>query len=37
MRTKRANEFNDIKTLNQALQFLDYEKYKLTHPVYRRA
>jgi hypothetical protein len=36
MRAKRASEYDDIKTLNQALQLLGDEKYKSTHPVFRR-
>ena len=37
MRLKRANEFVAIGTSNQALQLLGDEKYKSTHPIYRRA
>ncbi|CAF0788460.1 unnamed protein product [Adineta steineri] len=36
-RAKRASEFEEIKVLNQALEFLGDEKYKCSHPVYRRS
>ncbi|CAF1159031.1 unnamed protein product [Rotaria sp. Silwood1] len=37
MHVKRASEYGDIKTLNQAVQLLDNEKYKSTHPIHHRA
>lgn len=37
MRTKRAEEFGEIKSLNQVLEFLGDEKYSKEHPVYRRS
>ena len=37
MRTQRADEFGDIKTLTQALQLLGDEKYQSEHPVFRRS
>ena len=37
LRAKRASEFDDIKTLDQALELLGDEKYQSIHPIYRRA
>jgi hypothetical protein len=36
-RTKRAEEYGELRTLDQTLQFLGDEKYKSSHPVYRRS